>query len=147
MGRRLANAADRIAAAGLRFAYHNHDFEFRPLPDGTMPIELLLTGGVLWEADLAWAVKAGADPKPWLLRYTNRVPLVHVKDIAPAGEKLEEAGWADIGQGTLDWPGLWRTAVAAGAEIMIAEHDHPSDGERFARNSAAAMLGYERGNA
>ena len=138
-GARLGAAGARLGAAGLRFAYHNHDFEFVPLADGSLPFEHLMGEGILWEADLAWVAKAGADPRHWLARMARRTPLVHVKDIAPAGEKADEDGWADVGEGILDWPDLWRAAVAAGAEVMVAEHDRPSDGERFARTSAAAM--------
>ena len=80
----------------------------------------------------------------WIERYRGRIPLVHVKDIAPAGEKVDEDGWADVGAGVMPWARLWPQCVAAGAEIMIAEHDNPSDFERFARVSAAAMRGFAR---
>ena len=139
LGARLAKAAADLRAAGLSFAWHNHDFEFRPLADGSYPIEHLLADGVSWEADIAWVVKAGADPRPWLDRYRGRIPLVHVKDIAPAGERADEDGWADLGTGIVPWQEMWERAVAAGAEIMVAEHDNPSDVDRFARVSAAAM--------
>lgn len=51
------NRAGRVAAGlGLRFGYHNHDWEFEPLPDGTIPMELLLerTDGeyVDWQSTL-----------------------------------------------------------------------------------------------
>lgn len=139
LGDRLAKAAEGLRREGLRLAWHNHDFEFAALPDGSLPIEHVLADGVLWEADLAWVTKGGADPKPWIERYRGRIPLVHVKDIAPAGQKADEDGWADVGSGTMPWPDLWARCVAAGAETMIAEHDNPSDFGRFARASAAAM--------
>ena len=145
LGARLLAIEARLSAAGLRFAWHNHDFEFQPLPDGSLPIEHLLGDRILWEADLAWAVRGGADPPRWIERYSGRIPLVHVKDIAPAGEKTGEDGWADVGAGTLPWSELWRQCVAAGAEMMIAEHDNPSDFDRFTRVSAAAMLAYAKG--
>jgi sugar phosphate isomerase/epimerase len=139
LGARLQAVAAGIEKAGLRFAWHNHDFEFRALPDGSSPIEHILAEGVLWEADLAWVARADTDPAPWLQRYSGRIPLVHVKDIAPAGEKADEDGWADVGSGVLPWADLWQAAAAAGAEIMVAEHDNPSDFQRFARNSIATM--------
>lgn len=138
-GERLHVLAARLRAQGLRFAWHNHDFEFVPLPDGTFPIEHILGDELDWEADVAWIIRAGADPAAWLHRFAGRVKLVHVKDIAPLGENAAEGGWAYVGTGTVDWAGLWRNCVAAGAEIMIAEHDNPSDAARFARVSAAAM--------
>src|SRR5690606_6047498 len=65
--RRLAERYDRAARqareAGLRFAHHNHDFELAPLPDGTVPLEILLgatePGLVDFELDLYWMVRAG----------------------------------------------------------------------------------------
>jgi sugar phosphate isomerase/epimerase len=145
LGQRLARARDLFAADGLRFAWHNHDFEFAVLPDGSYPIEHVLGADLLWEADLAWVVRGNADPTAWLARYRGRIPLVHVKDIAPAGEKLDEDGWADVGAGALPWRALWPQCVAVGAEIMIAEHDNPADFERFARVSAAAMRDFVSG--
>ncbi|HEX4766722.1 MAG TPA: sugar phosphate isomerase/epimerase [Lichenihabitans sp.] len=142
MGERLAAVSARLAGEGLRFAYHNHDFEFRPLPDGSLPIEHVLGADLLWEADLAWVVKAGADPVAWLDRYRGRVPLVHVKDIARQGEALDEDGWADVGTGIVGWSTLWSLCRRAGAEIMVAEHDNPSDTARFATTSLHAMAGF-----
>jgi sugar phosphate isomerase/epimerase len=141
-GARLRAASQRISAAGFRFAWHNHDFEFAPLADGSLPIEHVLGDGLLWEADLAWMIRGRADPRQWIERYRGRIPLVHVKDIAPAGGNANEDGWADVGAGTVPWTELWPLCVAAGAEIMVAEHDNPSDFDRFARVSAAAMRGY-----
>jgi sugar phosphate isomerase/epimerase len=145
MGARLGAIEARLSSAGLRFAWHNHDFEFRPLEDGSLPIEHLLGDRLLWEADLAWLVRGGASPRRWIERYSGRIPLVHVKDIAPAGENADEDGWADVGAGTLPWAELWPLCVSAGAEVLIAEHDNPSDFDRFVRVSASAMRGYAKG--
>ena len=138
-GARLGKVAAKLKAEGLNFAWHNHDFEFEKLSDGSYPIEHILGDDLAWEADIAWVVRGRADPSIWLRRYTGRVKLVHVKDIAPAGEKTNEDGWADVGTGTVDWQRLWGEAVAAGAEIMVAEHDNPADAKRFATVSAANM--------
>jgi sugar phosphate isomerase/epimerase len=139
LGERLSAIGDRLRRAGHGFAWHNHDFEFEPLPDGSFPIERLLVENVLWEADVAWIVRAGADPKRWIQRYGAIMSLVHVKDIAAQGEKRDEDGWADVGAGIVDWAGLWPLCVEAGAEIMVAEHDNPSDLARFANASAKTM--------
>jgi sugar phosphate isomerase/epimerase len=146
MGTRLLAIGERLSAAGLRFAWHNHDFEFLRLPDGSLPIEHVLGDRLLWEADLAWVIRGGADPRRWIDRYRGRMPLVHVKDIAPAGEKKDEDSWADVGTGTVPWTELWPLCVAAGAEIMVAEHDNPNDFDRFAHVSAAAMRSYSNGD-
>lgn len=138
-GERLAAIGEKVRKAGRGFAWHNHDFEFVALPDGSFPIEHILTEGVKWEADIAWIVRAKADPKPWIARYGAIMPLVHVKDIAPAGENTNEDGWADVGTGVVGWETIWPLCVKAGAEIMVAEHDNPADLKRFATVSADAM--------
>jgi sugar phosphate isomerase/epimerase len=139
-GERLARVAGNLKARGLDFAWHNHDFEFHALPDGSLPIQHVLADpAVKLELDVAWVVRAGVDPKPWLQGYAGRIAAVHVKDIAPAGEKVDEDGWADVGSGVVPWGELWGEAVAAGARVMVAEHDNPSDYVRFATASAAAM--------
>jgi len=145
MGARLGAVEASLSSAGLRFAWHNHDFEFQPLEDGSLPIEHLLGDRLQWEADLAWVIRGGASPRQWIERYSGRIPLVHVKDIAPAGEKADEDGWADVGAGTLSWAELWPLCVGAGAECMIAEHDNPSDFDRFVGVSAETMRGYAKG--
>jgi sugar phosphate isomerase/epimerase len=145
LGTRLVKIRERLSAAGLRFAWHNHDFEFQPLPDGSLPIEHVLGDRLLWEADLAWVIRGGADPRRWIARYRGRIPLVHVKDISPAGENADEDGWADVGAGIVPWAELWPQCIAAGVEYMIAEHDSPSDFDRFVRVSAAAMRRCSRG--
>lgn len=148
VGTRLSKAAAWFRDKGMRLAWHNHEFEFNtPLADGTFPIEHVLVDGVLWEADIAWVVKGGTDPRPWIERYRGRIPLVHVKDIAREGQNPKEDGWADIGTGVVPWQELWGLCVAAGAETMIAEHDNPADAGRFARNAAAAMRALDAGAA
>lgn len=139
IGERLAAYTADMKARGLTFAYHNHDFEMIPLADGSYPIDHLLGDTVPFEPDLAWMVVGEADPLVWLKKYTGRIPAVHVKDLAPAGTHTDERGFADVGHGTLDWQTLWDASVAADAQLMIAEHDQPTDWTRFARRAIASM--------
>ncbi len=133
----LGKIAAAFKAAGKGFGYHNHHWEFVKLASGKTPIELILgSADMQWELDLAWAVKAGEDPVAWMDRMGSRITAVHVKDIAPAGEKVDEDGWADVGTGTLDWPALMADAkVKTRAKYFVMEHDKPSDAIRFARAS------------
>jgi sugar phosphate isomerase/epimerase len=139
-GSRLATIARQLKSRGFRFAWHNHDFEFRPLGDGSLPIQHLAADPAIHlELDVAWVAKAGMDPKPWIEGYTGRIAALHVKDIAPRNTPQDEGGWADVGRGALPWPRLWQAGITAGASLMIAEHDMPSDFDRFARRSLEAM--------
>lgn len=139
IGARLEAYTVDMKARGLTFAYHNHEFEMEPLADGSYPIDHLLGDKVPFEPDLAWIVVGKADPLFWLEKYKGRIPAVHVKDIAPVGEALDEKGFADLGHGTMDWATLWAASVAAGSQLMIVEHDLPSDWKRFATRSIEAM--------
>ena len=150
IGAELGGMAQRLADHGLGLAFHNHHWEVERLPDGTLPLDLLLDagaeGGLRWQGDLAWLVRGNDDVKTRLARHGERLHSVHVKDIAPAGEAEDEDGWADVGHGTLDWTDLWRISQGANP-LMIAEHDKPSDAARFARRSYAAMAGLNGGTA
>ncbi|PSJ64184.1 sugar phosphate isomerase/epimerase family protein [Pseudaminobacter soli (ex Li et al. 2025)] len=141
-GERLAKVGERAKAAGYGFAWHNHDFEFAPLADGSVPQEHILSTApdIGWEIDVAWIVRGGADPLLWIGRHGNRIVAVHVKDIAMQGEGLDEDGWSDVGHGTIDWAGLIKTLrEKTSAKHFIMEQDNPNDVERFARRSIAAV--------
>ena len=69
----------------------------------------------------------------------DRVVACHVKDIAPAGQCLDEDGWADPGHGVLDWTALRAAMQEAGVKLFVVEHDKPSDVARFARRAAETI--------
>lgn len=139
-GRRLQAAGAAYRAEGFGFGWHNHDFEFVRTPDGAIPQEAIFTGGpdLDWEADLAWVIKGGADPLAWIATFGPKITSVHVKDIAPTGENADEDGWADVGQGVVDWAGLMAALRATPAKHFVMEHDNPKDAARFAERSLAA---------
>ena len=138
----LADIASRVTAQGKTFSWHNHDFEFAPLPDKSLPIEILLEQAPMlgWEADLGWIARAGLDPIPWIERYAQRIVAIHVKDIAKPGAENAEDGWTNVGEGLVAWPELFRIIRAhLPSALLIAEHDSPRDPARFATVSIANM--------
>jgi sugar phosphate isomerase/epimerase len=139
----LAALAAEARAAGLTLGYHNHHWECLECEDGRTGLEILLDetagSGLVWEADLAWVLRARQDPVPLLARATGRVPAVHVKDLAPPGAAVTEDGWTVPGQGTADWPALLAAARAAGARLLVAEHDNPADPGAYARDARASL--------
>ncbi|MDN2580791.1 sugar phosphate isomerase/epimerase [Aquibium sp. ELW1220] len=144
-GERLAKVGERATRDGYGFAWHNHDFEFKALADGTTPQEHILTTApaVGWEIDVAWVIRGGVDPLPWIERHGARIVAVHVKDIAKSGEGLDEDGWSDVGHGTVDWRGLMKALRASTtAHYYVMEQDNPNDIDRFARRSIEAANGF-----
>ena len=87
-------------------------------------------------------IRGGADPKAWIDAHAARISTAHVKDIAPEGENSDEDGWADVGHGTVDWKALMAALRAAGTDLFVMEHDNPSDMQRFAERSIAALRSY-----
>ncbi len=127
--RRLADdfnrAGEAARAAGLRFGYHNHDWEHRALVDGTVPIDLLLErtnpAVVDWQMDIFWTVHGGADPARYLSGASGRVTSVHVKDRSPDGRMV------DVGAGVIDFAVLLPLAERHGLLHAFVEHDQPGD--------------------
>jgi sugar phosphate isomerase/epimerase len=113
-----AGAAAR--KAGLRFGYHNHDYELKSANGGELPLDTLFKHTdpslVTYEMDLYWMVKGGADPIEYLKKYPRRVSLVHVKDATPAPDR----NMADVGKGTIDFQKIFAYDAAHGAHIAHA---------------------------
>jgi sugar phosphate isomerase/epimerase len=135
MADRFSEVGRRLGERDLRFAYHNHDFEFAPL-GGRVPYEVLLERAdptlVGLELDLYWATKAGHDPLGLVRDHPGRFPLVHVKDASPAPERRQ----VDVGAGTIDFAAIF--AAAKGIRHAFIEHDQPADPWAFAAASLAA---------
>lgn len=121
---RFNRAGERCRAAGTQFAYHNHDFEFRPL-EGRVPFDVLCEATdrdlVQIELDLFWIAHGGGDALALFRRWPGRVPMVHVKDRTADGRMV------DVGAGNMDWRTLFAHRAEAGMRHYFVEHDEPSD--------------------
>jgi sugar phosphate isomerase/epimerase len=137
IGARLADHAAALAEKGFGLAWHNHDFEYATLPDRSRPIEHLLAGkGVGFEADIGWITRAGKDPEAETRKYASKIAVFHVKDVAPAGTTVDD-GWTDVGSGIVDWKSLMPAIEASASDLLVFEHDNPSDWRGFASRSFA----------
>lgn len=131
-------------AKGIMTLYHNHDFEFLKMPDGryaldyiydTIPADLLQT-----EIDTCWVNVAGENPADYIRKYTNRSPVVHLKDFYKEGRpanmyeligtdvKKEEESvgvfeFRPVGSGMQDFPAILAASIDAGAEWVVVEQD------------------------
>ncbi len=115
---RLVPACVRLARDGITLMWHNHAFEFEPLPDGSLPEDLLLSAGVAAELDVYWVRHAGLDPLDWMARYSGRIPILHVKDMT-AGRK----DFTEVGAGVLDLARYVREAPKHGVRYLVVEQD------------------------
>ena len=128
--KQVAADFNRVAAsakaAGVQFAYHNHDFEF-PLVEGKVPYDVLLAETdpnlVKLEIDLYWITKGGQDPLAYFARWPGRIPLVHVKD----GKGPPDWAMTEVGSGAIDWKRIFAKSQQAGIQHYFVEHDQPAD--------------------
>lgn len=132
------NEAGRIArAAGLRFGYHNHDWEHRRRDEGETPMEFLLRSTdpdlVDWQMDVYWTVQGHDDPRSafWQLeKYGDRVTSLHVKDRTGDGDMV------DVGAGVIDYARFIPLSQRSGrVSAIFVEHDEPDDAIESVRNS------------
>lgn len=118
----LLNQSGEITKiAGIDFAYHNHDFEFKKLEDKTVYdfiLENTDSDLVKMELDLYWISKAGFHPLDYFEKYPKRFPLWHVKDMK-AGSK----DFAEIGNGTIDFKTIFEAREKAGLKHWFLEQD------------------------
>ena len=147
VGRDLGRVREIVAGEGLKLAWHNHDFEYRALPDGSRPIDLLFEGAgadVGYEIDFAWVLRGGGDPLAELQRYGQRMFAIQVKDTAPLGT-TEEGGWTAMGDGIVDWQSLWPLFGKTPADHLVVEHDEPRDWRIVAARSLDFIRQLEAG--
>lgn len=108
--------------AGVSFAYHNHDAEFRAV-EGQVPYEMFLSQTKMqMELDLAWATKGGKDPVELFKQHPGRFPLWHVKDLDASRENI-----LPVGSGTINYKRIFDAASTAGMKHFFVEHDMPKD--------------------
>lgn len=141
VGESLGKVAQQLNGQGLRLAWHNHDFEYLPLPDGSYPIGHLLDAAgadVGFEADFAWITRAGVDPVEALTRHADRIFAIQVKDTMKVGT-VAEGGWAAMGDGIIDWARLWPLFAKTRADHVVVEHDEPNDWYETARRSISFL--------
>jgi sugar phosphate isomerase/epimerase len=134
---------EACTAQGLTLLYHNHDFEFIVLPDGSFALDDLYAkttpAQLQAEPDTCWIKVAGQDPAAYIRQYTGRVPVVHLKDfykVGQGGKMYELIGietaekkaeghfeFRPVGHGLQDFPPILAASVDAGASWVVVEQD------------------------
>ena len=112
---------EKCHQAGLKLLYHNHDFEFKPLADGTVIEEVLLEKcnpeWVNFQMDLYWVTKAEANALTYFEKYPGRFKAWHVKDMDQEGK------FAPVGTGTIDFKSILAQKEKSGMEFYLVEQD------------------------
>ena len=128
LAEKLNRYATTTRAAGLRFGYHNHDFEALKVDGDTTVLDLIIetTDPALVDIqlDVYWAQYGGIDPIPLMHRLKGRVPNLHVKDA-----EWPYTGIAAEGAISVDYPAVFAAAKQVGVEWAIVEQDKPDEND------------------
>jgi len=120
--KQLGAFAKRAQDEGMRTCYHHHHFEF-DASSGKRPFDVLVGESdpalVHFELDVYWLKKGGEEPLAMIEKLGGRVKLLHLKDMTADGKM------ADVGAGTLDFPGMIAAGRKVGVEHFFVEHDVP----------------------
>ncbi len=137
--KRTAAKANEIArqakAAGLKYAYHNHNFEFRDLGDGQTGYDILLKETdpalVKFEADCGWMKVAGKDPVEYLAKHGDRYAMLHIKDFKNITKPVtalmspDAPAPTELGRGSVDLKPIVEAGRKAGVAHMFVEQEPP----------------------
>ncbi len=119
----------KVKAAGMRFCYHPHGYEFKPFGEGTL-FDYMIENATHFdfEMDVFWVKMGGGDPLEILKEYPDKFPLIHLKD-RKEGTSGTTDGTGDVetnvvlGTGDIDVEGIIKQAKEMGTEYLIIEDE------------------------
>ncbi len=119
---------ERVNAAGIRFAYHNHTAEFRSESGVVFYDELMKAtdpAKVTFEMDCGWVVVGGKNPVDYLRRYPTRISMLHVKEFKMSGWTAgsEPPPSTEMGRGSIDYRPIFEAAKKARIEHAFVEQE------------------------
>jgi sugar phosphate isomerase/epimerase len=112
--------------SGMRFGYHNHDFEFSEVLNGETVFDIMMKNTdadkVVMQLDTGNMYVAGALAKDLLEKYPGRYDNIHLKDMVRKanGESFESTV---IGKGLLPMKEIADLARDSGTTLFIIEQE------------------------
>ncbi len=141
--KRMAQLANQIGEKaqkrGLKYAYHNHNVEFRDCGNGETGYTILLKETVPnlvnFEIDLGWAATGGANPLQLLRTYPDRFRLLHFKDFSVLQPPVTTLGTGreqqivELGHGIVPFMPIVAEARKQHIQHFIVDQDPPFHGK------------------
>ena len=120
MSKKLNVIGEQVTSAGLGFAYHNHDFEFKD-HDGKNGYDIILSETdpslVKLEMDLYWVMHSSKlSPKELVKNQPGRYVMWHIKDM----DKVTR-DYTELGNGSIDYAEILPDPIEAGLEFYYLE--------------------------
>jgi sugar phosphate isomerase/epimerase len=127
----------RAKDLGMRFAFHNHDYEFAHYGarsgNGGMTGYEVLAGEtdpnlVFFELDCYWAVQAGHDPLKMLQTMGKRIRMLHLKGRKAGFPTSYDTGrssahFVPVGEGSIEWKPILAEAERLEMAHYFVEQD------------------------
>lgn len=104
---------EKCNAAGIRFGYHNHNFEFSEIEGQTMYDYMLKNTDpkkVFFEMDVYWTMRGGKSPVEYFKTYPGRFELLHIKDEKELGQS-----------GMVGFDAIFNNLGVAGTKHVVVE--------------------------
>ena len=104
---------EKCNAAGIRFGYHNHNFEFQEI-EGELMYDYMLKNTdpnkVFFQMDVYWVGEGGKDPVEYFNNYPGRFEVLHIKDETELGKS-----------GKVNFENIFNNVENSGAKYMVVE--------------------------
>ncbi|MDB5053013.1 MAG: hypothetical protein JWM44_1063 [Bacilli bacterium] len=112
----------RCNEQGIRFGYHNHDFEFQKFA-GEYGLDLLVAYTqpdlLFIELDTYWVEFSGLKSVDFIEKYKQRCAILHIKDM----KSLKDTRNTEIGQGIMDFKSITSLAKKQNIHWYIVEQE------------------------
>jgi sugar phosphate isomerase/epimerase len=131
LAEKINKAAVEVKSAGMRLAYHNHNFEFKDWGNGKTGFEIFVKETdpslVSFEMDIYWVTRAGVDPIQLIKQNPGRIKLWHIKDMsdkkAASFDTGGEQAFTEVGSGVIDYKEIFKHKKQSGMEYFFVEQD------------------------
>jgi len=128
---KLNKAAVEVKNAGMKLAYHNHNFEFKDWGEGKTGFEIFVKETdpalVSFEMDMYWITRAGLDPIKMISDNPGRIKLWHIKDMAekkdPSFATDGDQAFTEVGSGIINYKEIFKHKRESGMEYFFVEQD------------------------
>lgn len=104
---------EKCNAAGMRFGYHNHNFEFNEI-EGQLMYDYMLKNTdpakVFFQMDVYWTMRGGKGPVYYFQDYKGRFDLLHIKDEKELGQS-----------GMVGFDAIFKNLAVAGTKHIVVE--------------------------
>jgi sugar phosphate isomerase/epimerase len=125
-------AGEVVKGAGMRLAYHNHNFEFKDWGGGKTGFDVLRGETdpdlLKFEMDMYWVTRAGLDPIAMIKANPGRVQMWHIKDMAGKHEPTFSVEgpqyFTEVGTGIIDYKEIFKHKKESGMKYFFVEQDH-----------------------